>query len=135
MSEYLSQAWFETLAAALSSLPGDSGHLGSPGDGLSIGQIVTGVPNSDAFVKGEVRYTIVLSPDGSGSLVNGSTDAAQVTIVEDYSTAMAIASGAGNVSDMLSAGKVKLRGDTRALLGAGDFLAAVAFLLAQGASS
>jgi len=138
--EFLSQAWFETLAAALSGVRTDSRSLDAldaPADGLRVGQIVTGVPDSAAFgaVGGEVRYTVVLSPGGSGAVVYGSTDSAQVTIIEDYPTAAGIASGVCSVSDMLSAGKVKLRGDTRALLAAADFLAVVARLLAQASST
>ena len=62
--------------------------------------------------------------------MRGSTERAEVTLVADWSTAEAVASGTASVPDMLSAGRIKLRGDTRALVSAGDFLAAIAPLVA-----
>jgi hypothetical protein len=66
--------------------------------------------------------------------VRGSTEDADVTIVEDFATAEAIAAGTSSVSDMLNAGKVKLRGDTRALLAAAELLAVITPLLAEALS-
>ncbi len=127
MPEFLTEAWFEALAAALESLPATaSSHEGA---GLALGQIVTGAPEGSAVTAGqdgEVRYTIVLRDDGTASLVRGTTAGADVVLVEDFPTAAAVASGTSSVSDMLSAGKIKLSGDVRALLAAGDMLAAIA---------
>ena len=95
---------------------------------------MTGVPVSaraSDVVDGEVRYTVELSPDGSASVVRGSTEDADVTIVEDFDTARAIATNASSVPDMLNAGRIKLRGDTQALLAAADLLAAVVPLLSE----
>jgi len=127
VSEFLSEAWFETLAAALKSLHANASATG--GSGLALGQIVTEVPVQTALAgvqDGEVRYTIVLRQDGSASLVRGSTEEADVVLVENWSTAEAVASGTSSVSDMLSAGRIKLRGDTRALVAAGDLIADIA---------
>ena len=133
VAEFLSDGWFDALAAALSGLRPATSALGAPAPGLALGQIVTGVPD-DAGVSGlkngEVRYTIVLGQDSPASLVRDSVESAEVTIVTDWSTAQAIASGSSSVSDMLSAGKLKLRGDTGALVAAGDLLAMVAPLIA-----
>ena len=127
MPEFLTEAWFGALAAVLESLPATASP--AEGTGLALGQIVTGVPEGSAVTAsedGEVRYTIVLRGDGAGSLVRGSTAGADVVLVEDYPTAAAVASGTSSVSEMLSAGKIKLSGDVRALLAAGDMLAAIA---------
>jgi hypothetical protein len=133
VAEFLSDGWFDALAAALSGLRPATSALGAPAPGLALGQIVTGVPD-DAGVSGlkngEVRYTIVLGQDSPASLLRDSVESAEVTIVTDWSTAQAIASGSSSVSDMLSAGKLKLRGDTSALVAAGDLLAMVAPLIA-----
>ncbi|MGA2803457.1 MAG: hypothetical protein ABSF89_03550 [Acidimicrobiales bacterium] len=130
--EFLSEGWFEAFAAALRSLPVTGDAANAPLGGLRLGQIITAVPDdaSAAGVRnGEVRFTIVLGRDGSGSLVPDSTETADVTLVEDFSTAKAIASESASLPDLLGAGKIKLRGDARALVAAGDLLARLAPLV------
>jgi hypothetical protein len=130
--ELLSEGWFEALAGALEGLPVTGDTAGAPPGGLRLGQIITDVPDDAGAVgvrNGEVRYTIVLSGDGSGSLVADSTESADVTLVEDFSTAKAIASESASLPDLLGAGKIKLRGDARVLVAAGDLLARLAPLL------
>jgi hypothetical protein len=61
--------------------------------------------------------------------VPDSTETADVTLVEDFSTAKAIASESASLPDLLGAGKIKLRGDARALVAAGDLLARLAPLV------
>jgi len=131
--EFLSETWFEALAAALKKLPPEDLLADMPAGGLALGQIVTGVPavaGATAAQDGEVRYTIVLRKDGSASLVSGSVEPADVVLVEDWSTANAIVAGTSSLPDLLTAGKIKLRGDSNALVSAGDLLATVAPLLA-----
>ncbi len=133
MPEFLSETWFEALAAALKKLPPEDLLADMPAGGLALGQIVTGVPavaGATAAQDGEVRYTIVLRKDGSASLVSGSVEPADVVLVEDWSTANAIVAGTSSLPDLLTAGKIKLRGDSNALVSAGDLLATVAPLLA-----
>ena len=142
MTGLLSEEWFEALAAALNTLPILPESDGEPSegvaDGLALGQIVTGVPDDAGAAgvqDGEVRYTIVLAPEGSASLVRGSTAPANVVLVEDWSTAEAIASGEEAVANLLAAGRIKVRGDTRALVSAGHILARVAPLVAAAIGS
>jgi hypothetical protein len=135
--ELFSQAWFESLAAALKELP-VSADASEASIGLSVGQIVTGVPDyTDAVgvADGEVRYTIVLRADGSASLIVGSTEAANVVLVEDWTTARAISSGQTSVGDLLTAGRIRVRGDSRELVSAGDLLARVAPLISEALST
>lgn len=134
MPEFLTEEWFETLAAALASLPAKTAPVEALARGLRVGQVVTGVPGSagaSGVLGSEVHYIVELCPDGSVSVVRGSTEDADVTIVEDFATAKAIAAGTSSVSDMLNVGKVKLRGDTRALLAAAELLAVITPLLAE----
>ncbi len=142
MPGLLSEEWFEALAATLERLPVPSETDAEPAAGvaagLALGQIVTGVPDDAGAAgvqDGEVRYTIVLAPEGSASLVRGSTAPAEVVLVEDWSTAEAIASGEAPVADLLAAGRIKVRGDTRALVSAGEILARVAPLVAAALGS
>jgi hypothetical protein len=131
--EFLSEGWFEAFAAALRSLPVTGDTAGAPPAGLRLGQIITDVPDEAGAAgvrNGEVRYTIVLDRDGSGSLVPDSTETADVTLIEDFPTAKAIASESASLPDLLGAGKLKLRGDARALVAAGDLIARLAPLVA-----
>ena len=139
MPEFLSEAWFEAFAAALKGLPvsavaADAAVAADTATGgLALGQIITGVPEEAGAAgvqAGELRYTVVLRQDGSASLVRDSTEPANVILVEDWSTAEAIVSGRSSLPDLLTAGKIKLRGDSRALVSAGDILTRVAPLLA-----
>ena len=77
---------------------------------------------------GEVRYTMVLRHDGSALLARDTVETADVVLVEDWGTARAIASGE-SVSDLLTAGRIKVRGDSRALVAGGEVLARVAPLV------
>ena len=45
VAEFLSDGWFDALAAALSGLRPATSALGAPAPGLALGQIVTGVPD------------------------------------------------------------------------------------------
>ena len=94
---------------------------------------MTGVPEEAGAAgvhDGEVRYTIVLRPRRvRPRWCAARPQAADVILVEDWSTAEAIASGAASVPEMLNAGRIKLRGDARALLAAGDLLATMAPLV------
>jgi hypothetical protein len=131
--EFLSEAWFGAFAAALNALPDAAAEADAATGGLALGQIITGVPDEAGAAgvqDGELRYTIVLRRDGSASLVRDSTEPANVILVEDWSTAEAIVSGRSSLPDLLTAGKIKLRGDSRALVSAGDILTRVAPLLA-----
>lgn len=130
MAEFLSDAWFGALETALAAV----GGISSAGESraIAVGQIVTEVPAGlSATGEGEVRYTLALATDGSASLVRGSTAQADVVLVEDWATAEAVASGRASVGDMLGAGRIKLRGDTRSLIAAGELLTRVAAVFAD----
>lgn len=122
MARFLSDEWLGELAEELAA----AGPFDSPGR-LALGQVVTGGP------MGQVGYTLLLGA-GEPSAVRPGTDDAEVTIVEDYEAAVAIASGAP-ASGLLGAGRVKVRGDASELLGAQELLAAVGPALASFAGS
>ena len=131
--DFLSERWFAALTAALEELPVKHAAADASAGGLALGQIITGVPDGTGIAgaqNGEVRYTLVLRQDGSATLVPGSTELADVTLVEDWSTAEAIVSGSRSLPDLLTAGKIKLRGNSNALVSAGDLLARIAPLIA-----
>jgi hypothetical protein len=138
--ELLSEEWFGALGAVLDGLGAVLDGLdeepvpaGRDTEAIALGQIVTGVPDDSGAAgieDGQVRYTIVLTEEGLASLVRGSTEQADVVLVEDWATAKAVASREMSVSDLLTLGRIKVRGDSRALVTAGDLLGRVAPLIA-----
>jgi hypothetical protein len=110
-----SDEWFDALEHALARI--DTSLL--PGGKLALGQIVTGAP------AGEIRYTLCFGGHEPATVVRGEVSGALVTLLESYETARAIASGTP-VADLLAAGKVKVRGDTNALLGAQESFGPIA---------
>jgi hypothetical protein len=101
--EFLSAEWFARFAAELARV---EPVAGAPP--LALGQVLTGAPH------GDVAYTVLVD-DERAELVLGSTDRAAVTLVEDWTTARAIAAGSP-VSELLAAGRITLLGDANALL-------------------
>ena len=93
--------------------------VGEPGEGrLLLGQEVTDTPD------GTVRFTISIGDGLPCALLAGTTDSADVVLVEDYETATKLLGGAA-VTTLLEEGRIKLRGDVSALLGRDAELAAL----------
>ncbi len=110
----LDAKWLAELAQRVSAIT-----VGEPGEGrLLLGQEVTGTPD------GTVRFTISLGDGLPCSLLTGTTDAADVVLVEDYETATKLLGGVA-VTTLLGEGRIKLRGDVAALLGRDAELAAI----------
>ena len=74
--------------------------------------------------QGTVRYTICIGAGRPGELVRDSVETAQVTLVEDYPSALSVHEGA-SVAELLASGQIKIRGDANALLRASKELAAL----------
>ena len=102
--EFLSEEYFTALAARLSAAP-----LDEEADRVAIGQLVTDAPG------GDVAWTVHLGGGEPARLERDSLAGADVTLVEDYATARALAGGEG-VADALRAGKIKVRGDANTLV-------------------
>jgi ubiquinone biosynthesis protein UbiJ len=122
MAQFLSAEWLSELADALR----ETGPLASE-TRLLLGQVVTGTP------AGEVAYTLLIG-GGEPSEVRAGTNDAAVTLVEDYASAVALATGTP-AAELLSTGSVKVRGDAGALLRAQELLATVGPALAGVAAS
>lgn len=130
---FLSDAWFDALEHvlehALEKNRGDTeepgGSTGQSDERLAIGQLVTGAPS------GDVGYTIVVGGNMAPELHRGGLALASVTLVCDYRTARAIASGTERPGTALGEGRLKVRGDANVLLRARATLAAIAPALAS----
>ncbi len=133
VAEFLSDGWFDALAAALSGLRPATSALGRTRPRARPRADSHRSPRRRRGERAQKRRSPLhdrartrfpgVARAGLGRV--GRSDDRQ-----DWSTAQAIASGSSSVSDMLSAGKIKLRGDTGALVAAGDLLAMVAPLIA-----
>jgi predicted lipid carrier protein YhbT len=104
MTELFDAAWFDDLRARLDAIS----PLGDASVRLALGQVVQDAPG------GTVAWTVHV---GGGDLahVEEGVANAQVTLIEDYATATALASGTPT-TDLLYNGKVKISGDVEALL-------------------
>ncbi|MGH9296447.1 MAG: SCP2 sterol-binding domain-containing protein [Acidimicrobiales bacterium] len=115
---FASEAWLEALGRELSSagpLPGESA--------LRLGQLIAG-----AGGEVEAEWVLVLEGGSPPRLETGagSTRRADVTLVEDASSAFELASGSATASDLLAAGRLKIRGDPRLLTANAEMIEAVA---------
>ena len=115
---FLSDGWLDGLESALRVAASERGD----GDTalVTIGQIVTGAPG------GDVAYAVTVGGGGVPIVEHGSVETASVTLVTDYETARAIAAGTDTAAAALGEGRLKVRGDANALLGAQDALATLA---------
>jgi len=118
VARFLSPEWFESFQDELSRLQADPDW-----PSLDLGQEIRGAPG------GAVCYTIHVT-NGTARIDVGTLEGATITLVEEYESARAIASGA-SVSDLLSEGKITMRGDANALLSAQAPLGAIAKSLGE----
>ncbi len=110
MPLFLSDEWLAELGAVL-----DRAWAGAPAEGgsLALGQIVRDAPG------GDVEYTMVL---GAGAGAAGGVAGAEVTLVESYEVARALASGERTIGEVLAAGAIRVRGDAHRLVEAQPLL-------------
>ena len=117
-------AWLDALEAGLAAnpagLPGDADaeDTGGGATSLALGQEVLAVPGL-----GDVCYVVDLSSSEPPRLRRGTLDGAEVTLVAAYDAALALVEGRAAVHDLLTEGRIKVRGDARALVAAGALVA------------
>jgi hypothetical protein len=110
MSELFDAAWFDDLRARLDAIE----PLGDSGPRLALGQMVQDAPG------GSVAWTVHLGGGERARFEEGVANA-EVTLIEDYATATALAAGTPT-TDLLYNGKVKISGNVGALLAATELL-------------
>ena len=93
-----------------------------------IGQLVT----NTAF--GDIEYGIAIGGGSAPSLIRELDGSAKVTLVEDYATARAIASGTP-AGELLAEGRIKIRGDANVLISTYERLSALSSALGSLADS
>lgn len=109
MARYLSREWFDEINATV-----EAGHVSdtvTEGLRLVVQQVVTDAP------EGDIRYAVRIE-DGRVAVVPGDADDADVIVTEDHRTATAIARGELPAPVAFMTGRIRVTGDTRALLAA-----------------
>jgi len=107
VARFLSPEWFDDVNAAAAS--DDVSAAVTPGLRLVVQQIVTDGPD------GEVRYAVRIE-DGKVAVVPGDAGDPDVTVTEDHATATSVARGDLAAPVAFMTGRIRVSGDTRALL-------------------
>jgi putative sterol carrier protein len=89
---------------------------------LVLQQVVTGAPD------GEVAYRVQLS--GGRIRISPGRGQADITLTEDYDTALAVASGTLAPHTAFMTGRIRIGGDMASLVAAGEVLGELAGALA-----
>ncbi len=116
MARYLSLDWIDELTSAVTH----SESLTSAAEGRSFGvtQVVTDGP------EGEVVYH--LQVDGTASFGAGPAEPEHVRFVQDWDTAVAVATGAVNAQEAFIKGRIVLYGDVQVVVDNQPVFAALA---------
>ncbi len=107
MAKFLSEEYIVAANAALSA--SDSFQSAITNVNLSMQFHVTDGP------EGDIDYSIAIA-DGSAEIALGQLDGAEVTVTNDYETAVGISTGEVNTQMAFMTGKVKVDGNMAALL-------------------
>lgn len=113
MVRFLSPEWVDAMNTAAATATVD------PDVCVSVGQIVDGLSYRVDVAGGKVVF------------VHGTTDGAHLTLVQDRLTAVAIARGELPAQQAVADGRLRLRGDVRALVANAPAFAAIANAFAR----
>jgi putative sterol carrier protein len=113
VAAYLSRAWLDALQEAADASP--TLREATAGVHLVVQQVVTG---DDA---GEVAYHLVVD-DGRTTVQAGRAEEPTVTFTQDRATAEAVSRGELSAQSAFMAGRMRIRGDLRALVAQQDAL-------------
>jgi putative sterol carrier protein len=104
---YLSLEWIEALTAEVAA----SAAMQEAADGTRLGvtQVVTDGP------EGEITYHLQVD-DGEASFGAGPAEPEDVRFVQDWQTAVAVATGTLNAQEAFIGGRIRLTGDQQKLL-------------------
>lgn len=116
MARYLSLDWIDALRAEVAA----SAAMAAAAEGCALGvtQVVTGGP------EGDVTYH--LQVDGTASFGTGPADPEDVRFVQDWDTAVAVATGALNAQEAFIRGRIVLYGDAQVVVDHQPVFAALA---------
>lgn len=104
MSQFLSPHWMDEFDRALTMASAQLGH----GPDVTVQQVVTRSQGGDTC------FVIDVGSHHAGAHL-GSTDTYTVSLTEDYSVAAALSGGALSAPMAIVSGRVRIKGDPRAL--------------------
>ena len=107
MLRYLSLDWIVALGDEVEH--SDALHEAATGRHLAVTQVVTGGP------EGDVTYHLDVD-DGAVRFGPGPADGEQVRFVQDWDTAVAVATGTMNAQEAFISGRIKLFGDQQLIM-------------------
>jgi putative sterol carrier protein len=113
VAAYLSRAWLDALQEAADASP--TLREATAGVHLVVQQVVTGDDT------GEVAYHLVVD-DGRTKVQAGRAEEPTVTFTQDRATAEAVSRGELSAQSAFMAGRMRIRGDLRALVAQQDAL-------------
>lgn len=113
---YLSLDWLDALADAVAR--SDDVQAAAEGRTIAVTQVVTDGP------EGEVTYHLQVD-DGTVHFGAGPAAGEHVRIVQDWETAVAVATGTVNAQEAFLRGRIKLVGDQQRLIEAQPIFAAL----------
>ena len=116
MVRYLGLDWFDALSTEVAA----SAALADVAREHTIGvtQVVTDGP------EGEVTYHLQVG-DGAASFGPGAADPEDVRMVQDWATAVGVATGEQNAQEAFLAGRIRLSGDQQKLMASQPVFAAL----------
>jgi len=104
---YLSLEWIDALTAAVAR--SQEMRDVATDHSIAVTQVVTDTP------EGEVTYHLVVE-DGAARFGAGAADPEDVRMVQDWDTAVGVATGAVNAQEAFIKGRIRLLGDQQKLL-------------------
>lgn len=109
MARYLSSEWFDEVNRAAAD--NDRIAVDTAGINLTIQQVVTDAPD------GDVHYAVKVH-DGAVTVLPGDDPEADVTITEDWDTAVSVANGSMPAAQAFMTGRIRVSGNVAVLLDA-----------------
>jgi putative sterol carrier protein len=113
---YLSLDWLDALGAEVARA--EALREAAAGRSFAVTQVVTGGP------EGDVTYHLAVD-DGDVRFGAGPADDEEVRLVEDWDTAVAVATGTMNAQEAFIRGRIRISGDAQRLLDAQPVFAAL----------
>ncbi len=116
MARYLSLDWIDDLGAEVAA--SEAVREAAAGTTIGVTQVVTDGP------EGQVVYHLQVD-DGKVSFGAGPAEPEHVRFVQDWATAVAVATGAMNAQEAFITGRIRLTGDQQRLMRATPVFAAL----------
>lgn len=127
MVRFLSPEWLERVAEALRDK--DEVRQATRGLRFTLRQVVTGGPEGDVVYRMEIVDGAVHVLPGPGEAAGGGPGGADVALIEDYETAVAVSRGEITPAEAFATGRLKVDGQVALLVDHQEVFARLGSLL------